>query len=299
MNAPPTHQVTKAAREAATWFVPCSYPNAPRDTVPFRTERRPSGQSKDLRPRREDLQVQPRTPPHRRFPERAGKRQTLQEIGEAVHAAWPTVRDWANGAHSPDGLEIVESLARHLGVPVEHLLEEEETMEHVQLSDLQLKALARVSRQIARFFGLLELTDCLVWSEYDLRGLPASLAEDIIPTALNPAEPETPESMRYGESGIRGDSLCIQATDRIWRALREEQPLLMDTPAYDDLAEFVSEHIDRYPLDEEGEWLLDPDLLFEPPYGDGRELSPITERIERAQEAHRRLLMRYAPRRDN
>lgn len=42
--------------------------------------------------------------------------------------------------------------------------------------------------------------------------------------------------------------------------------LLESTPMYAELCEVADTYVENYAFDEEGNWVPDPDLLFEPPH---------------------------------
>lgn len=167
-------------------------------------------------------------------------------------------------------------------------------MERANLTDFQLRAFARVNREIVRFFELLEITDGLVWDEYDLKGMPSTLVADVVPSYYYPDIAVDVSNLAFCETSVTNCDLFEQVRKRVWRTLSEERFALMNTPAYDGLARFLAEHVDAYPLNEEGEWILDPELR-QPSGDDIFEPSLVDARIETAKKAHQELLAEFAP----
>lgn len=187
----------------------------------------------------------------------------MAEMSSATHVSVPSIKEWRRGAHSPSDLGKVRDVAAFLGVDVGALLivrrEAGEMDSRDVLTDAQAAAFCRVYRKVVDFFEVMELSDELVWHDYDLRGFPASLVEDVVPSPVYPPSSEPEGRLLYSEHGVLACDLHAQLSAQVWRTLREERALLGRTPAYERLDEIVSQYVEDYPYDEDGRWVPDPD----------------------------------------
>lgn len=194
----------------------------------------------------------------------------MAEMASATHVSVPSIKEWRRGGHAPSDLGKVRDIAAFLGVDVEELLivrgEAGEMGGRDVLADGQVAAFCRVYREVVDFFEVMELSDELVWHDYDLRGFPPRLVEDVVPSPVYPPSAEPEGRLLYGEWGVLACDLHAQLALRVRRTLRVERALLGRTTAYAGLDEIVSLYVEDYPYDEDDRWVPDPELSFEPPY---------------------------------
>ncbi|WP_322354846.1 hypothetical protein [Paratractidigestivibacter sp.] len=192
---------------------------------------------------------------------RDGPQKTMRELAGAMHVSLTSVKEWRRGVHAPSDLAKVEDLARFFRTGTETLLRER-TEGMTKLSDTQLMAFYRVHRKISEFFWLAENTDRLVWDEYDLRGFPPSLVADVVPTRLWPQA--VVRCRECIEHGVRAADLHQQLWEGVCRALEAEKPLLFSCGLYQELEDYVEKYVYGYAIDDErGEWIPDPDDIYE------------------------------------
>ncbi len=192
-----------------------------------------------------------------------GPSKTMSELARAMHVSLTSVKEWRRGAHAPSDITKVEDLARFFHAQTETLLREETTA-MTKLSDVQLMAFYRVHKKISEFFWIATNTDHMVWDEYDLRGFPQSLVADVASSCLWTQGITSSFKLEYGEYGVKIQDLHQQLWEGICRQLEAEKPLLYSCELYDELCEYIEKYVYGYAIDEEaGEWLPDPDAIFE------------------------------------
>ena len=230
---------------------------------------------------------------------RPGITRAMKKIADALHVSVPSIKEWRRGTHSPSDLEKVQDLATYLGVSWDTLLrrEGESAMEISEetLDAMQYEAWCRIYKEIVDYLELQDLADDFVWDEYNLRGYPASLVRDIVPSTVYPPSDIPDNKMLYGHTGIKSGDLHLQATLRVQRAVEHERPILQGTKLLDAVQRYVYEHISEFPYDDEGRWWLDPDLKYDPPYC-GEQESPIAVKRLEAQKDLETLLESAASR---
>jgi hypothetical protein len=189
----------------------------------------------------------------------------MRSMANALGFSLSSIKDWRSGYYAPDDLSKVDDLARYLHVDRAMLLSPlaEELQMGETLNDREAEGLFPVYREIVDFFELVDVTDQLVWHEYDLRSLSPALARDVVPSHLYaPSLDRTPAT---GPMGVTNIDLHDQVSRRVRRALTEQKARLGSSFVYADLDAFVDEYIEMFPYDENDEWVPDPDLLYEPP----------------------------------
>ena len=196
---------------------------------------------------------------------RDGPHKTMRELAGAIHVSLTSVKEWRRGAHAPSDIAKVEDIARFFHTQTATLLREEATA-MTKLNNIQLMAFWRVHKKIQEFFWLVESTDHLVWNEYDLKGFPPSLVNNVVPSWRWPQSEISLSKLTYGESGIKAPDLHQQLWEGICRALEAEKPLLYSCGLYGELIDYVEKYVFGYAIDVEGyEWLPDPDDIYEAP----------------------------------
>lgn len=181
----------------------------------------------------------------------------MRELSHAVNVSVSSIKDWRSGAHAPSDIEKVGDVARWLGVETNELLIKmgDESMEE-RLTERQLDVLCDLWAQAFDFLELAKETDYFVWSDYDLDRIPPSLHRDavVIEDASVDGEPNSILSLGLHEQVLNAYS----------RSLRRAYPVVGNTGAYVCLREFRDSIVDGMCYDETGEWLPDPDMLYDP-----------------------------------
>lgn len=188
----------------------------------------------------------------------------MRSMASALGFSLSSIKDWHSGYYAPDDLCKVNDLARYLHVNRSVLLSpsDKELEMSVALNDREAEGFFPVYREIVDFFELVDATDQLVWHEYDLLGLAPSLVRDVVPSRLYP--PSIGQTPVAGPMGVTNFDLHDQVSRRARRVLSEQKARLGTSPVYAELDAFVDEYIEMLPYDDDGEWVPDPDLLFEP-----------------------------------
>lgn len=199
---------------------------------------------------------------------RPGVLETLKRLSGALHVSMSSLKEWRRGDHAPSDAGKVCDLAVALGVDVGTLLKSEgdETEGQVSpMTDLQKAAFARIYRKVVDFFEMFERTDQFVWKEYDVRGYPPELVSGVVLSTVYPPSAAPVTSLLYGARGVLAGDLHAQLADSVTRALERERCLLGGHPVFESLQSIIGRTVEDLCYDDEGEWLPDPDMLFDPP----------------------------------
>ena len=181
----------------------------------------------------------------------------MRELSHVVNVSVSSIKDWRSGAHVPSDIAKVRDVAGWLGVETCQLLIKmgDESMEE-HLTERQLDVLCDLWALAFDFLELAKETDYFVWSDYDLDRIPPSLHRDavVVEDASVDGEPNSILSLGLHEQVLNAYS----------RSLRRAYPVVGNTEAYASLQEFESSILDGMCYDETGEWLPDPDMLYDP-----------------------------------
>lgn len=188
----------------------------------------------------------------------------MRRISKEIAVSIPSLKEWRRGAHSPSDITKVSDLAKFFGLETTQLLKEIPMPDTTscKLNKLQTKAFCKIYRLILDFNAIAVNTDCFVWDEYDLRRFAATMVKDIVPSWRIGGGGEY--KYRHGRDGITAEDLHQQLYDNLALALDKEKPLLEPSGAYDELGNYLEEYVYKYANDENGEWVPDPDMLFDP-----------------------------------
>lgn len=179
----------------------------------------------------------------------------MRDLAETAHVSVSSVKDWRRGAHQPCDIEKVNDIAKWAHVGVEMLLAEVKEAPMEKLSETQLDVLCELWNQAHDFIDLAEKADHFVWRSINLRNIPDSLLHDVKPND---------EGRLKGIAGeILSDELHLQTMEAYERACRRAYPYVGKTELFVKLC-LVTDIINEVGYGEEdGEWLPDPDMVFE------------------------------------
>lgn len=181
----------------------------------------------------------------------------MRELSHAVNVSVSSIKDWRSGAHVPSDIAKVRDVASWLEVEASQLLIKmgDESMEE-RLTERQLDVLCDLWAQAFDFLELAKETDYFVWNDYDLDRIPPSLRRDavVVEDASVDGEPNS----------ILSPFLHEQVLNAYSRSLHRAYPIVGSTGAYACLREFRDSIADGMCYDETGEWLPDPDMLYDP-----------------------------------
>lgn len=154
----------------------------------------------------------------------------MRELAGAMHVSISSIKDWRRGTHAPSDFEKVEDIACWAHIDVADLLIEsgDRTMDE-KLTENQLDVLCVLWNQAYDFLDLCEETDHFVWPTTDLRCVPDSILHDVYLRACRRATPYVGESDIF----VRLLGLCDIMTETAFG-------------------------------EDDGKWLPDPDMIFDP-----------------------------------
>ena len=180
----------------------------------------------------------------------------MRSLADYMHVSLSSIKDWRRGAHVPSDIEKVEDIARWGHVDLDSLLVKERNGMSEKLSEKQLNVLCGLWNQAYDFLELCEYTDRFVWESVDLCRIPSSLLHDV---------QITPDGAIV-EAGweIKSDELHLLTMEAYNRACRRAYPYVGETELYNKLLDFYGIINEVGYGEEDGDWLPDPDMIFEP-----------------------------------
>lgn len=194
----------------------------------------------------------------------------MARLASSCNFSAPALKDWRFGMSSPSDIEKVDSIAGYFGVERSYLLKQVKGDAAMNtLNEAQKESYARLYAEITNFFAVADENQMFIWTDYDLDRFPASIAYDIVPSAVSLDDPSLTGKLIHGSRGVRADDLHNQLVERARRALTRERCWLGHTAAYTELEEFIERYLDgyAYAVTEGHEvWMPDPGMLFEPDF---------------------------------
>lgn len=181
----------------------------------------------------------------------------MRELAGAMHVSISSIKDWRRGTHAPSGFEKVEDIACWAHIDVADLLIEsgDRTMDE-KLTENQLDVLCVLWNQAYDFLDLCEETDHFVWPTTDLRCVPDSILHDI------KVNPEDDKSRPPWEIGT--EDLLLQTLDVYLRACRRATPYVGESDIFVRLLGLCDIMTETAFGEDDGKWLPDPDMIFDP-----------------------------------
>lgn len=181
----------------------------------------------------------------------------MRELAGAMHVSISSIKDWRRGTHAPSDFEKVEDIACWAHIDVADLLIEsgDRTMDE-KLTENQLDVLCVLWNQAYDFLDLCEETDHFVWPTTDLRCVPDSILHDI------KVNPEDDKSRPPWEIGT--EDLFLQTLDAYLRACRRATPYVGESDIFVRLLGLCDIMTETAFGEDDGKWLPDPDMIFDP-----------------------------------
>lgn len=181
----------------------------------------------------------------------------MRELAGAMHVSISSIKDWRRGTHAPSDFEKVEDIACWAHIDVADLLIEsgDRTMDE-KLTENQLDVLCVLWNQAYDFLDLCEETDHFVWPTTDLRCVPDSILHDI------KVNPEDDKSRPPWEIGT--EDLFLQTLDVYLRACRRATPYVGESDIFVRLLVLCDIMTETAFGEDDGKWLPDPDMIFDP-----------------------------------
>ena len=186
-----------------------------------------------------------------------GKSARMRELAGAMHVSISSIKDRRRGTHAPSDFEKVEDIACWAHIDVADLLIEsgDRTMDE-KLTENQLDVLCVLWNQAYDFLDLCEETDHFVWPTTDLRCVPDSILHDI------KVNPEDDKSRPPWEIGT--EDLFLQTLDVYLRACRRATPYVGESDIFVRLLGLCDIMTETAFGEDDGKWLPDPDMIFDP-----------------------------------
>lgn len=158
----------------------------------------------------------------------------MRELAGAMHVSISSIKDWRRGTHAPSDFEKVEDIA---------------CWAHIDVADLLIES-------GDDFLDLCEETDHFVWPTTDLRCVPDSILHDI---KVNPEDDKPRPPWEIGT-----EDLFLQTLDVYLRACRRATPYVGESDIFVRLLGLCDIMTETAFGEDDGKWLPDPDMIFDP-----------------------------------
>lgn len=180
----------------------------------------------------------------------------MRELADCIHVSVSSIKDWRRGVHAPSDIGKVEDIAAWAKTDVDALLIEikDEPME--KYSEKQFEVLCQLWNQAYDFLELADAADKFVWKSTKIENIPPSLLHD--------AHFSDEGTFGVDPGDINSSVLLLQQMEAYTRSLRRACLYVEGFDVYRRLCDFT-DIINEFGFGEEdGDWVPDPDMLFDP-----------------------------------
>lgn len=180
----------------------------------------------------------------------------MRQLADSMHVSVSSIKDWRRGVHAPSDIGKVKDIAIWAKTELDALLIEirDEPME--KCTERQFEALCELWNQAYDFLDLADAVDKFVWKFTDLNNVPPSLLHDVH------LGDEATTGVDYGD--INSSVLLVQTLEAYERSLRRAALYVEGLDVYRSLCEFADIINELGFGEDDGDWVPDPDMLFDP-----------------------------------